>query len=143
MTTETFDSYQALAAATIPPNRSQKELLLQMALGMASEAGEVAGIIEKHVAQGHKLDYTELFRELGDVLWYVAGMSTAIHMRLTDIACINLDKLHSRYRKGFTTEESVNRARITKPDSPSAIAKNEGEHGKDEKAAVVPQSSES
>jgi NTP pyrophosphatase (non-canonical NTP hydrolase) len=39
-------------------------------------------------------------KELGDVLWYVAQLSTELELDLDEIAQQNLDKLLSRQRRG-------------------------------------------
>jgi NTP pyrophosphatase (non-canonical NTP hydrolase) len=105
----TLDDYQALAARTIG-NRTPADQLSNMALGLAGEAGETADMLKKHLFHGKPLDVDELVKELGDVLWYVAGMATAIGASLDDVAQRNVDKLRKRYPDGFSTEASAKRA---------------------------------
>ena len=79
-------------------------------LGLAGEAGEVVDYLKKVVGHGHKLDRDKLVKELGDVLWYVAEICSAINADMSDVAQQNIDKLKARYPDGFSSERSINRA---------------------------------
>ena len=64
--------YQDLAMRTCSIPYDQKEDMLRHAVfGLASEAGEVAGIMQK-VYQGHPFDKEHLKKELGDCVWSVS-----------------------------------------------------------------------
>jgi len=73
-------------------------------LGLANEAGEVAGKIKKvfRDKDGQISDETRqaLKSELGDVLWYIAQVATELGLDLEDIASSNLDKLYDRMERG-------------------------------------------
>jgi NTP pyrophosphatase (non-canonical NTP hydrolase) len=74
------------------------------ALGLASEAGEVAGKIKK-VLRDQSGDFAQaptdaLKDELGDVLWYVAVLAADLGLSLDQIARDNLAKLQSRLARG-------------------------------------------
>ena len=107
----TLDEYQQLAARTIG-TRTHADQLSNMALGLAGEAGETADMLKKHLFHGKPLDADEVIKELGDVMWYVAGMATAIGASLDDVAQRNVDKLRKRYPDGFSAEASARRADI-------------------------------
>ena len=83
--------------------------LLNGALGLTGEAGEVVDIIKKHIFHGHALYIDELVKELGDVLWYVALISEAIGKSLDTIMEVNIEKLKNRYPEGFSESASINR----------------------------------
>jgi NTP pyrophosphatase (non-canonical NTP hydrolase) len=78
-------------------------------LGIAGEAGECADLIKKHIGHGHPLDVVKLKLELGDVLWYVAGLAELAGLTLSEVASANLAKLEKRYPSGFNTADSIAR----------------------------------
>jgi NTP pyrophosphatase (non-canonical NTP hydrolase) len=69
-------------------------------LGLCGEAGEVADIVKKVLRdnEGVFSDDTRqaLMLELGDVLWYVAQLSSELGFELNAVAEANLSKLASR-----------------------------------------------
>ncbi len=73
-------------------------------LGLASEAGEVAGKIKKvfrdHQGQINDEIRRRLAAELGDVLWYLAQICTELDLSLDEIAHQNLIKLLDRQARG-------------------------------------------
>lgn len=112
----TVNTYQSLAMRTNDAlsNKRVKERdnageLINGALGLTGEAGEVADIIKKYVFHGHELDKEEIIKELGDVCWYVALLSQGIGVPLEDVLQKNIDKLKRRYPEGFSVENSINR----------------------------------
>jgi len=83
--------------------------LINGALGITGEAGEVADMIKKHVFHGHGLDTDALVKEIGDVCWYVALLCTAIGVDMASVMEKNIEKLKTRYPEGFSEEASINR----------------------------------
>ncbi len=75
------------------------------ALGLASEAGEVAGKVKKVLRDhGGEFDAEQVAAikdELGDVLWYIAVLAADLGLTLDDIAASNVDKLRSRMARGM------------------------------------------
>jgi NTP pyrophosphatase (non-canonical NTP hydrolase) len=73
-------------------------------LGLANEAGEVAGKIKKIFRDKGGLisaeDRQALEGELGDVLWYLAQVCTELEIPLEQVAQHNLEKLLSRQERG-------------------------------------------
>jgi NTP pyrophosphatase (non-canonical NTP hydrolase) len=106
----TFDDYQADAGRTINRDLSNDDLIINSALGMAGEAGEVADRIKKWLYQGHTFDRDALINESGDLLWYIAQLATALDVPLSEIAARNIAKLKARYPAGFDAQRSINRA---------------------------------
>lgn len=83
--------------------------LLNGALGLPGEAGEVADLVKKHFFHGHVLDRDDLIKELGDVCWYLALICTAIGVSLEYVMGQNIEKLKRRYPEGFSESASINR----------------------------------
>ena len=73
-------------------------------LGLANEAGEVAGKIKKVFRdKGGVIGEAEreaLQSELGDVLWYLAQTCTELELSLDEVAEHNIEKLYSRLERG-------------------------------------------
>jgi len=93
-----FNEYQEKAKSTdIYP--ADKALDCHV-LGLANEAGEVAGKIKK-VYRDNKGIFTfnknlEIAYELGDALWYLANIANDIGISLEQIALLNIQKLEDR-----------------------------------------------
>lgn len=106
-----FNEYQREAMRTCPDAQvGDEKCLASFGLGIAGEAGECADLIKKHIGHGHDLDVSKLRLELGDVLWYVAGLAHLCGLSLEDVATANVDKLKARYPNGFSHEASKNRS---------------------------------
>lgn len=109
-TVHTLDEFQRLASRTANVHAGpQTDHLANFALGLTGEAGEVADMVKKHIFHGHRLDETEMKKELGDVLWYVSQLAEVLGMDLSDIADMNIKKLQKRYPLGFSEQDSQNR----------------------------------
>ena len=83
------------------------------ALGLAEEAGEVAGKFAKAVRDNAGVidaeRKKEIVKELGDVLWFVSELCTGLGVTLEDVAQKNLDKLASRKERGMIHGSGDNR----------------------------------
>ncbi len=104
----TLNDYQELARRTLGP-RPEDQQLANAALGLSGEAGEVADMMKKHLFHAHPLDRDAMVKELGDCMWYVAAMATALGVELDEIGERNIAKLRKRYPEGFSAERSLNR----------------------------------
>ena len=83
--------------------------LINDALGVAGEAGEIADHIKKVVYHGHDLEIEHLLKEVGDEFWYLADMATRLNAKLSKVAAMNINKLKARYPDGFDENRSINR----------------------------------
>lgn len=108
----TINEYQKLALRT-SNHQTTFDLLVNGALGLCGEAGEVVDLIKKHCFQGHELDVSKLIIELGDVCWYIAILAKALNADLETIMICNIEKLKKRYPDGFTVENSIYRPEVT------------------------------
>ena len=68
----TAKEYQTAAYRTANKHLTDIEQIQNAVMGMAGEAGEALDIVKKWMYQGHKLDLEHLWKEAGDVLWYIA-----------------------------------------------------------------------
>ena len=73
-------------------------------LGLCGEAGELANKVKKIfrddgciLTEARK---TEIKKELGDILWYVAEISTTLGLDMDNVAETNIEKLASRLGRG-------------------------------------------
>ena len=95
-----LNDYQQKALETaIYPEGTQKGLEYTI-LGLASEAGEVAGKYAKWIRDGGEYPMDDIAKELGDVLWMLACCAWEHGYSLEEVAQMNLDKLSSRKERG-------------------------------------------
>lgn len=105
------DAYQTAAARTLidepdHPFTGNELMLMWCTLGLTGEAGEVAEHIKKGICHQHGLDRNVLAKELGDLLWYAAGIATLIGVPLSEIMEQNIAKLKMRYPNGYSAADS-------------------------------------
>lgn len=79
-----------------------------LALGLCSEAGEVAGKIKKYIRDG-KLNVGDVMSEASDCLWYIARLADALGMEFEDLAELNYGKLTKRKEAGTISGSGDNR----------------------------------
>ena len=76
---------------------------LEKVLGLTGEAGEAADKIKKIIRDKEGAvsdgDRAAIAKELGDVLWYVAGVARYLGLSLSEVAEGNIEKLESRYQR--------------------------------------------
>lgn len=98
--------YQRLSAQTaIYPTDDLRVELLYLAVGLAGEAGEVAGKVKKWVRRGGDPDELPALLEMvndegGDALWYLTRLVDRLGGRMEDMPLRNLDKLLDRKDRG-------------------------------------------
>ena len=106
----TMNDYQKAAMRTASGvNYENYGAIMNAALGICGEGGEVADLVKKAAFQGHDLDASHVAKELGDCLWYIAVGANALGYSLDEIAQMNVDKLKARYPDGFDAERSQHR----------------------------------
>ena len=79
-----------------------------LALGLTSEAGEVAGKVKKYVRDLH-WDRDAVIAELGDVFWYLARMCDEMNIDAVNVLQLNHDKLESRKARNTIKGNGDNR----------------------------------
>ena len=105
----TLNEFQSNAMRTSRKDLSPDSHLFNGILGLSGEVGECADLVKKKFYQDGRDIYDDLKDELGDVLWYVAEVASAMEWDLEEVAQHNIDKLHRRYPEGFDAEMSLHR----------------------------------
>ena len=69
-----------------------------LTLGLASEAGEVSGVVKKYIRQDFDLDMAQekLRKELGDVIWYWTRLCDELGLDPQQVMEDNINKLQNR-----------------------------------------------
>ena len=100
--------YQQLAFRSAGRRDNDKQITNAI-LGLCGESGELADLYKKQQFHDHPFNKDKMVDELGDILWYVALLATALEVPLSEVAQHNIDKLMRRYPEGFDSERSINR----------------------------------
>ena len=85
------------------------EEVLNYALGLAGECGEVVDIIKKIVFHGKEYNPVDLILELGDVLYYLCALCNVLGIDFSEVMLNNNAKLMQRYKDGYSVKASLNR----------------------------------
>ena len=105
MANEFLKKYQEGCKRTVREFPSKEFEIMTWGLGIAGEAGDVAGCIKK--TYSHNNDQIQGTREnLGDTLWYIAMICNFYGWNLEDIFNENVEKLSKRYPQGFTEKDA-------------------------------------
>ena len=105
----TINEYQKLAMTTLNKELDRERVLINGAMGLCGESGEVIDLVKKWFAHGHELNRERILEELGDVAWYIAEIATVLGVTLEDVLTRNIEKLKARYPDGFKYADSINR----------------------------------
>lgn len=83
--------------------------LCYLGLGLASEAGEVAGLVKKEIRDSPEYDPEKWKGELGDVVWYLTRLCTFFGFTLQELMDHNCAKLQSRKERDVLGGHGDNR----------------------------------
>jgi len=111
-----FQTYQEKARGTAKYPEAGDNFMYP-GLGLMGEAGEVADKLKKLMrdqgifkpSQTSDEFRADLKKELGDVLWYVAQLSSEFGLSMEEVAVGNIDKLYSRLNRGVLGGNGDNR----------------------------------
>ena len=92
-----LSEYETAAERTVNTKLNERERLLDSAMGLAEEAGEVLAIVRKHSFQSREMARERLEEELGDALWCLAMTARHAGMTLEQVAAANIAKLGKRH----------------------------------------------
>ncbi len=94
-----FIDYEAEAARTASGPSSDN--IVNWAMGLAGETGELVDAIKKELFHDKPLSKEGFMSEAGDVLWYLTALCRSRGVSLERVAEWNLEKLRIRYPDGF------------------------------------------
>lgn len=98
-----LNQYQELTKRTASNFKDKEKALTNWGLGVAGEAGDLAGCIKKTLF--HDNDQSDGIREnIGDTMWYLAMICNTMGWKLEEILDENIAKLAKRYPTGFNFE---------------------------------------
>lgn len=106
------DDYQKLANRTLLDSpdfviTDYEVMVLWNAAGLAGEVGELVDHIKKGIFHQRGLNVEHIQRELGDVLWYIAGLCKIFDLPMSQVMEINIQKLRARYPDGYSADRSA------------------------------------
>ena len=98
--------YQKLVIRTAGGVHANKnDEIANWGLGVAGEAGDLAGCIKKTIYHGN--NQTQGIREnIGDTMWYLAMICNFFNWDFEEVLAENIAKLKKRYSKGFTKRDA-------------------------------------
>ena len=76
-------------------------------MGLAGETGEVIDIIKKHLYYEKELDKNHITEELGDIMFYLVNLASALDISMVNVLEQNIEKLNKRYPEGFNKEDAI------------------------------------
>jgi len=85
-----------------------RERLIENALGLTGEAGEVSEKIKK-LFRDNRIDDDAVLKELGDVLFYTVALSNIFGGSLVKIIELNMEKLNEHVKNGTLQGSGDNR----------------------------------
>lgn len=111
-----LNKYQAEAAKSDLFEKTDNVMapgLLEKVLGLTGEAGEVSDKVKKIIRDKNgkilEEDREAIVKELGDVMWYLAGIARYLNAPLEEVAKKNLEKLASRKKRGVLSGDGDDR----------------------------------
>lgn len=105
-----FDDYQQKAVSfAVDYNHPLEHRLL----GLVGEAGEIAEKFKKIYrdkdGKYSSADVSEIKKELGDTLWYIAALADLLGLSLSGVAESNIEKLSDRKQRDALSGSGDNR----------------------------------
>ena len=95
-----FNKYQIETRKT----KIYSDDIIYPSLGLSGEVGELMNQIKKIYRDDNgkisTVRKTDLKKEIGDVLWYIARVADDLNIDLTEAVELNLEKLNSRMERG-------------------------------------------
>lgn len=93
--------YRKFVLSVLNPEVQGDDLLLNAAMGLAGESGEVIDLVKKLSFQGKVFKKEDMVKELGDVRYYLELAAHYLDISMEEIEAKNVEKLKARYPDGF------------------------------------------
>jgi NTP pyrophosphatase (non-canonical NTP hydrolase) len=100
--------YQMFVLSKIS-DRAKEDPLVNAALGLVGESGEIADLVKKVVFHNHPPKLERFREEMGDLVFYLTFLMYATGLSWAEVIEDNVKKLNERYPEGFDSERSMNR----------------------------------
>lgn len=84
--------------------------IVEAALGLSGECGEVVDLIKKSYAYQSDMNVTKLQEELGDLIFYAVSLMNQYGLTLGQVIEANRAKLVKRYPNGYNDRDAIRRA---------------------------------
>lgn len=102
----TLKEYQKFCQGNAGNMGNKKIQMMIWGLGIAGEAGDVAGCIKKMYRDKSKDFLPGIKENLGDTLWYIAAICNTLGWTLDEVLTDNVKKLGKRYPEGWNRKIS-------------------------------------
>lgn len=79
------------------------------AVGLLTESIELGEAIILKATHNEPIDEKNAFEEIGDIMWYLAVLTKALGIDMSQVMKANIDKLAARYGDKFDDYKAVNR----------------------------------
>jgi NTP pyrophosphatase (non-canonical NTP hydrolase) len=112
----------------------KSQLIINTALGLAGEAGEVCDLIKKNAFHDKPYKREDLLKEFGDVLWYLYAIIDHTGFTVEEVMIANIEKLRARH--GGTTF-NAELAKINTMESEDFLTEDESMYLLDEEATAL------
>lgn len=89
-------------------NERSKRILHALLL-LSTEANELLDNFKKHTYYKKELDITNIIEEMGDMEFALAFLRDELNVSRQEVLERNMMKLNTRYKKGFTIKEAIER----------------------------------
>lgn len=97
---EKLDEYQEESAKTMK-EMSKEDADKYCSMQLASETGELSGMIAKHYYHGKVFDVENCKEELSDILWFISNLARVNGFKMSEIATYNIEKLRKRHGEKY------------------------------------------
>lgn len=111
-----FADQQELVKLLAKPGRDlllemtpHKMHLIHMHTGLSGECGELIDALKKYTMYNKQLDMVNVKEEIGDIMFYLIGLTNELNIDLYECMLLNQTKLNTRYPNGYSNKSAIER----------------------------------